>query len=190
MGGAGSRPDVNADSRFPCKGRIAIFGRRPIWIKGPHGAGTAPLAVLASLLHDVTRDPKRSSPILSPSILTSANGNVSLFLSIALSTPLVHAHHLQESLLIDLLCFIKIARIFNHRISSDSNKRCWVKVQWAFQCRKGWWKASFLKKSSKRTVQTKCGLRNCTILKWYLDECESVNVNAIVIKFISNLLSF
>jgi hypothetical protein len=73
MGGAGSRPDVNAGSRFPCKGRIAIFGRRPIWIKGPHGAGTAPLAALAGPLARRTRDPERTSPI-SPSVLTSVNG--------------------------------------------------------------------------------------------------------------------
>ncbi|KAG7200962.1 hypothetical protein KM043_003322 [Ampulex compressa] len=38
-------------SRFPSKGRIAILGCEPIWIKGPHGAGTAPLAALG-LLHD------------------------------------------------------------------------------------------------------------------------------------------
>lgn len=30
--------------RLPCKGRIAIFGHRPIWIKGSHIGCSAPLA--------------------------------------------------------------------------------------------------------------------------------------------------
>ncbi|KOC59066.1 hypothetical protein WH47_12659 [Habropoda laboriosa] len=46
--------------RFPSKGRIAIFGCEPIWIKGPHRAGTVPLTALG-LLHDVR--PKRPLPI-------------------------------------------------------------------------------------------------------------------------------
>lgn len=88
MGGASSWPNVNADSRFPCKGRTAIFGRRPIWIKGPHGAGNAPLVALVDHLHDVYAILSHCLRSLSQSV-ASTNGK----LPCALNRPSPTANH-------------------------------------------------------------------------------------------------
>lgn len=136
MGSAGSRPDVNADSRFPCKGRIAIFGRRPIWIKGPHGAGTAPFAALAGPLARRTRDPERTSPI-SPSFLTSVNGKSPCLVRLSgreSQQPLRFARCVFKDRLRSVFLTLRKLRKFsvlNRMIDNDSSKRCWDRFKWA-----------------------------------------------------------